>query len=211
MLRLSLFKNIKAPLLMGALLLDGCATSPAAFDVERALPGLDLASVPVCSGYSCATRTEVGISTAEWQTIEVLFRNPAASPAIERTQVAKATGLFEILTGAKAGTLGDRPLSPFFIGTRGQLDCLDEAFNTSIFLHLLANQGLLTWHTVGTPAQRGYFLGAWPHSTAVLVEKEGGGRYAIDSWFHDPGVTAEVVPIKVWKGGWKPAKTREAS
>lgn len=129
------------------------------------------------------------------------------SSADERERVARAVGLFEILAGSKAGTLGDRPLSPFFIGTRGQLDCLDETFNASIFLRLLANHGLLIWHTVGAPAQRGFFIGGWPHSTAVLVEIQGGSEYAIDSWFHDPGVAAEVVPLTVWKSGWKPEKS----
>lgn len=76
-----------------------------------------------------------------------------------RERVARAVGLFEILAGPKAGTLGDRPLSPFFIGTRGQPDCLDETFNASIFLRLLANHELLIWHNVGAPAQRGFFIG----------------------------------------------------
>ena len=197
-------------LCLGLVFIVGCTTSPAKVRVAAVVPGLSLDHVTVCSGYTCHNKNIIKISADEWATIEALFAPAPLSAEEERNRVSIAVGLFETLTGAKAGTLNDKPESPLLLKTTGQLDCVDEAFNTSIFLNLLAQNNLLVFHTVKAPEQRGHFIGGWPHSTAVLNEPESGVNYAIDSWFYKSGVSAEVLTLALWKSGWKPGKDREA-
>lgn len=198
----------KALPLLGALFLSACATSPASRYVEPARDTLSIDNVRYCSGYSCHNIHSIGLEPYEWSAIQALFEGGINDPAEERRRVSLAVGLYETFAGAKTGTTNDAPESPILFRTTGQLDCIDEATNTSMFLHLLDKEGLIKFHTVEKPAQRGFIIGRWFHSTAVLLEKEGGAGYAIDSWFYKTGAPAEVVPLKVWLDGWKPDKTK---
>lgn len=198
----------KALPLLGALFLSACATSPASRYVEPAREYLSINNVRYCSGYSCHTIHSVGLEAYEWSAIQALFDGEINDPAEERRRVSLAVGLYETFAGAKTGTTNDAPESPILFKTTGQLDCIDEATNTSMFLHLLDKEGLIKFHTVEKPAQRGFIIGRWFHSTAVLVEKGGGDGYAIDSWFYKTGTPAEVVPLETWLDGWKPDKTK---
>jgi hypothetical protein len=89
-----------------------------------------------------------------------------------------------------------------------QHDCVDESLNTTIYLTLLEQKGLLRHHNVEDPTVRLPIIhsGRWPHQTAVISEIETSKFYAVDSWFHDNGAKAEIVPLRKWKDGWKPKK-----
>jgi hypothetical protein len=62
----------------------------------------------------------------------------------------------------------------------------------------------MRFHTVEDRATRGYFIFGYPHTTAVIKEKESGKQYAVDSWFFDNGKPPVIVPLETWKDGWKP-------
>ena len=51
---------------------------------------------------------------------------------------------------------------------------------------------------------RFFVYDGWPHTSAVIVETANGQAYAVDSWFHDNGQPAEVVPLEQWVAGWGP-------
>ena len=146
----------------------------------------------------------IAFSQEEWQAIRVPFATAAATAREERRQIAQAAALYETLLGPKIGS--NRDLSGTFRGGGGpgQLDCIDETVNTTVLLSLLRREGLLLWHGLRGPAGRGHFLGGWPHQSAVVVETATGEEYAIDTWFHDNGVPAEVVPLETWLEGWSP-------
>ncbi len=190
-----------------ALMAGACTTSPANNYVRSGLADLSVDSILYCSGYSCLKIDTIGLNANEWAAIAALFDGDISTPAEERRRVSLAVGLYETFAGAKTGTLNDRPESPILFKTTGQLDCIDEATNTTTFLHLLDRKGLIKFHTVEKAAQRGFIVIRWFHSTAVLKEKAGGAAYAIDSWFYAPGTPAEVVPLKTWLDGWKPGKS----
>lgn len=206
----SMNKVFKALLFLGTLFLLACAHSPAQTYVRHSVKNLSVDNIPLCSGYSCKTRHDIGLSATEWEAVKSLFQSGITSPEIERERVSLAIGLLEAYVSPEQGTVNDRPETPFFIPTNGQLDCIDEAHNTTVFLHLLDQEGLIKWHTVDIPAQRGFFIGGWPHSTAVLTVNETSQSWAIDSWFYVQGTKAEVILLDTWKGGWKPEKPAEA-
>lgn len=197
-------------LLLVAGLLGACSTSPAANYVAAVSDTVHPGDIRYCSGYSCKMIHSVALSPAEWTAIEAIFHGEIKTPAEERRRVSLAVGLYESFAAPKTGTENDRPESPILFNPKGQLDCIDEATNTSVFLHLLNNQGLIRHHTIAKPAQRGFIIGRWFHSTAVLVEK-GGKSYAIDSWFFEPGTPAAVVPLEEWLDFWKPEKNGKGS
>lgn len=190
--------------------LSACATSPAVSYVSPVADTVNIDDIRYCSGYSCQSIRSAWLNPDEWAAIAALFEDGVDNPAEERRRVSLAVGLYESFVGPKMGTDADKPESPHLFITTGQLDCIDEATNTSIFLHLLDNYGLIRFHTVEKPAQRGFIVGHWFHSTAVLRELDGIAAYAIDSWFYEPGTPAEVVPLEIWLDFWKPDKNKTA-
>ena len=161
-------------------------------------------AIAVCHGYGCLKSEFLSIDRDAWREIAGLFQPGAPGADEERNRVARAVAIFERSMGRQVGTDGDKPRTPFSLGDPTQLDCVDESINTSSFLHLLERKKLLRWHRVGEPAQRYavWFFGI--HFTAVLVDRQTGVAWAVDSWFHENGMPAEVVELDRWKSGWEP-------
>ena len=159
----------------------------------------------VCHGHTCRYINRVGLGHDEWNSIRQVFAEPFDSAEQEREKIREAIGLFETLTGNKIGTSNDKAESFAGLGETGQMDCVDEATNTSVYLTLLQNAGLLRWHVVDYRISRGVGSLQAPHFTAVIKEIQTGRKYAVDSWFRDNGEIPYIIPLSVWKGGWKPA------
>lgn len=137
------------------------------------------ASVHVCHAYGCRMRTKFTFQPTDLQSLRELMvkvrgANPD-TPEEERRAVAYAIGWMETRVGEVIGTKADRAGMEFGgPGDPTQQDCVDEATNTTSYLNVLANAGLIRHHTVGVPfAKENYLRGVsgWTHWTAVLVEK----------------------------------------
>lgn len=187
-----------------AALLSGCAGM-------RDQPVSGPAPIPerlaVCSGHGCANVDTVNLSTVEWRAVRALFDPHADNPAAERRQIARAIALIERFVGPKTGTDGDKGGTFAGLFEAGQMDCIDESTNTTVYLRLFVAGNLLRWHAVGADATRGYFLFGWPHTTAVIREKNSGDEYAVDSWFFDNGAEPVIIPLAQWLTGWNPPAT----
>ena len=86
-----------------------------------------------------------------------------------------------------------------------QLDCVDEAFNMHMYLHLLNNEGKLHWHRIGEIVHRGWLLDlSYPHTALTIIETSNGAQFVVDSWFHDSGRPPEILSLQQWKSGWTP-------
>lgn len=159
----------------------------------------------VCMGYGCAEMHMTGLSDAEWAAVREIFGKPEDAAA-ERAAIARAIGLIERIVGPKTGSDSDAPGAVIVNFRRqGQMDCIDEAFNTTTYLRFLAQDGLLRHHVVGLPVRRGSFIDRWPHNAATITETGGEqATYVVDSWFHGNGVPAEVAPLDDWMAGWSP-------
>ena len=161
----------------------------------------------VCHGRDCRIRTQVSLTKTEWARVRRLF--PAKSAQHERSQIARAIGYLERVTGKKAGTGHDKGGTFEDAFTKGQMDCEDETMNTGNYLSMMERQKLLRYHSVAGRAHRGYFLNGWPHRAVRIAEKKTGNMYVVDSWFHDNGVSPEIVTYKLWKDGWRPAAAQK--
>lgn len=160
--------------------------------------------VYVCHAFGCARRTAVTLTPADLKRLAATLSAGRGSPAAERAAVAKAVGWLEIRVAPVVGSARDiGGLDLQNAGVPGQMDCIDEATNTTSYLLVLEAHGLLRHHRVARPVARGFFLdGRYPHATAVLVETRSGDTYAVDSWPKGNGVPPDVMPLERWFATW---------
>ena len=109
------------------------------------------------------------------------------------------------MVGKKTGTDRDKSGTFAHLGEEGQLDCIDESINTSFYMIMMFNDGLIRSHTVEDRAHRGFFFRGWPHSSAVIRDTNTQEYFAVDSWFLDNGEPPHIIPLQKWRDGWKPA------
>jgi hypothetical protein len=195
------------PLVSASLAASGCESSYAQALFDRR-PALIAAPAPakfsVCYGHSCSVVTTVGLTADDWQRVRSLFAEPPADPAEERARIAAAIALMENLVGGRTGTWRDCGGDLRGFARPGQMDCVDEATNSTTYLRMFAGDGLLKWHEVGPIVKRGHLLWGIPHATAVIRDWVSGEAWAVDSWYLDNGLPPYIVPYRVWKGGWHP-------
>ena len=164
-----------------------------------------LASFEICHSGGCADVSQLSLSDSEWQQINQIFAIKAVNAAQERSQIAMAIGALEKIIGLKIGTSYDLA-GTFDSGSRhGQLDCNDEAINSTTYMRLLKLSGFMPFHAIEDTRTRNFFFNGWPHSTAVMRDIKTGERFAVDSWFYDNGAPATIVPFALWKSGYIPA------
>lgn len=200
-MRLLLFKFLISMLLLPL------AANAALSDINRiyhqipALHGFDF-----CSGGGCAEVTHVSLTDDEWQKVVRIFKHAGdvADAEQERSLVALAIGALESIVGSKTDTATDLAGTFGNSDYPGQLDCNDEAINSTTYMRLMQQNGLLKFHEVEDTRTRNFFFTGWPHSAAVIRETKTGERFAVDSWFYDNGFPATIVPFSVWKSGYVP-------
>ena len=161
-------------------------------------------TVYVCHAYGCRMQTRFRFTDADIASLRELMEKTrqADTPHEERRAVAYAIGWMETRTGDVIGTKADRPGMDFAAsGDPTQQDCVDEATNTTSYLMVLAHNGFLRHHTVGTPFSKENLLrgvAGWPHWTAVLQETASGQRWAVDSWIYANGENPAIVEVEKW-------------
>jgi len=163
----------------------------------------DPALFNICYDHGCSSLAWVRLSAEQWQQLRLVFAKPAGAAAEERAQIGNAVALFERIVGAMTGTAGDKGGNWKGLGLPGQMDCIDESTNTTIYLRMLQKYGLMRWHSVADRVTR-WSLFSLPHTTAVIMERGGVERWAVDSWFRDNGEPPFVLPLELWKDGWRP-------
>jgi hypothetical protein len=192
-----------------ALVLAGCAYTPQP-NVRRFLEQYDMAdphpsNFTICYGYGCRKAARVQLSAAQWEHIRAVFEPRPIDAAGERACIALAIGVMESIVGPLTGTDADIGGSFQAAFRKNQMDCEDEAVNTCMYLVMMQDDGLITYHDIYKPTMRGFMVMGWPHVATVLKDKQTGERFVVDSWFEDNGHPAYVVPYKLWKSGWRPA------
>lgn len=164
-----------------------------------------LSAFDICHSGGCADITQVSLTDLEWRLVEEEFNPLPEDAEDERSRIAGAIGLLERLVGDKIGTHNDFAGTFGAFSTPGQMDCNDEASNSNTYIKLMQQAGLIRFHALRDTKVRNFFFRGWPHTTAAIAEVDTGALYAVDSWFYDNGVPAVIIPLELWKTGWKPA------
>lgn len=150
-----------------------------------------------CIDFHCdATRT-VTLDAGHWQAVRTLFAGET-SPAGERERIRQAIALLEREVGVITGTWSD--LARNIKGDGRQLDCISESKNTTTYLQLLFDDGLFRWHEIDQRQVR-HPLIFNTHWTAVILDRNSGQRYAVDSWFLGNGEPPYIQPLEDWLSG----------
>jgi hypothetical protein len=170
--------------------------------IFRSTPQLD--ALEICHGGGCAKLSQANLTQAEWDQVARIFSPMPMDASAERALIAKAIAKFEVVVGNKVGTHLDKAGTFNNSQFTGQQDCNDEAINTTTYLRLLVQAGLVKFHLVEDTRTRHFFFSGWPHTTAVIRQLDTQARYAVDSWFFDNGQPATIVPFEVWKDGYIP-------
>jgi hypothetical protein len=164
----------------------------------------ELAVFDICHGGGCSRISATQIDDNEWAQVKALCPSVGEDAEAERRCIADMIGEIEKIVGAKTGTDEDRGGTFGNSAYSGQMDCNDEAINTTTYLKLMQQHGLIQFHEIHDIRRRGFFLNRWPHTTAVITEIQSGQRYAVDAWFYDNGMPPAITLFETWKSGWKP-------
>jgi hypothetical protein len=152
-----------------------------------------------CTDYHCDVVRMVTLSSQQWQRVRDLFATHQ-SPAEERENIRRAIALLENAVGQITGTWRDLAGNAAGAGQPGQLDCISESINTTTYLQLLADDGLLKWHSVEQRRVR-HPLIFNTHWTAVIVDRSNAAAFAVDSWHLDNGQPPYIQPLNDWLSG----------
>lgn len=158
----------------------------------------------VCHDLSCHSVTNLSLHEDEWAQVKRLFLPMAEHAESERQQIQQAIALLEQLVGSKIGTSHDLAKNQLTGSRHGQLDCIDEATNTTVYLRMLESEGVLQWHQTAPRTSRGLLIGRAPHNTATIIDTQSSVRYAVDAWYFDNGEPPAIVTLDSWKQGWQP-------
>ncbi|MFZ1537200.1 MAG: hypothetical protein WAT23_07445 [Chromatiaceae bacterium] len=101
----------------------------------------------------------------------------------------------------------DLAINDFEAEVEGRMDCVDNASNTTTYLHILRDIRQLAGWTVSSPTVRNSFDVTAVHWTAVIVDTETGLPWSVDSWYRPNGHLPMVMPLPSWideKKAWEP-------
>ena len=155
------------------------------------------ASIVVCHGFGCHTRTIVALTGADRATLANMVRG--ASPEAERRGLARAVAWFDRRIGRQTGTTGAKAYARGLAGNPSQFDCVDRATNTTSLLVVIDQWKLLQHHEVRQPVSRTFIpIVEGPHTTAVVAERKSGQRWVVDPWTHNYAELPDVMPLEKW-------------
>lgn len=164
--------------------------------VETVIASSGLKTFFSCTDYHCDAGMIVTLTASQWQNIRRLFTQNN-SPTKERENIRQAIALLENMVGEITGTWRDLGGNVAGAGEPGQLDCISESKNTTTYLQLLFDDGLLKWHIVEERQVR-HPLIFNTHWTAVILDRSNGEQFAVDSWFLDNGHPPAIQPLSDW-------------
>lgn len=200
---------------LASAVLSGCVAQhrgdPALWFAERDAVMPRGNRVSVCHAFGCQLKTTMAFTAQDISQMSMLVGEPANAEA-ERAAVARLIAWAETRVAPRVGSANDEGgLDIRNAGTPGQMDCIDEAANTTSYLLVAQHNGLLSHHHVGRPVARGYFLDMrYPHATAVMVDASG-TPWAVDSWPHPNGVRPDILPLEHWFAGLASGRADPAS
>ncbi len=171
---------------------------------------IDRSAVPISYGVGGGREGVFALEAGDWERMLRRFRPFAPDPHSERERIAEAVADFERIAARTTPTGGDLAFNRGSSTPGGQLDCIDEARNTTTYMLTLQQAGLLRWHRVQTAVTRVH--GPLIHSAACIEEvlppgarvarfALPGRRWAVDSWYGASGEPPMIQPLERWFEG----------
>ena len=190
-------------------------------------------TVEICYNYSCLASAPVVYSEADLERLRLWMLSARDAPN-ERRILAAVMGKLYTWAGQQSPISADQGGDLADDGVEGRMDCIDHATSTTRLLHALERRGWLRFHRVLDQVRRTSFLGVLQHFSAAIEEKPGRledwqlslqlkrnagakphqntedtedaahKRFVVDTWFHENGAPAVVMPLQEWLDGGGP-------
>ena len=154
-------------------------------------------TVTVCSAYGCKTAHKFTFDVRMMEAVNSFFLN-VKTPEQERKALALSLAFIETIVGNKTGTSTDRPsIDASGNGDPSQLDCVDEALNTTSYLIVMHQSKIIKFHTVNYPDWKGG-LTKWTHYSATIVDETTKVKWAIDAGVGRNGAQPLIIEFSRW-------------
>lgn len=165
--------------------------------------------ITVCHAYTCKMQTPYTFRQKDLAEVRAVMAKTkkADTAAEERRAVAYAIAHIEVKIGAKLGIKDKAGMQFSASGDPSQLDCVDVATNTTSYLLVMQQNGMLKYHTVAMTRSKENLLKGfaqlnpvkyWPHWSAILKENATGQQWAVDRWPFDQGENPAVQKVEEW-------------
>lgn len=163
----------------------------------------------ICYNWSCAVQAQILLAPEEIEEVRKEMGRCNGQSLYERLQRVRI-GIWQMEVMAQRhipALANDLAINDKDQDLEGRTDCVDNATNTTNFLHILgALQELPGWQVVEVEV-RDRLSPKDVHWTAVVRDLATGVPWSVDSWFRPHGHLPDVQPLKDWVTGaeaWKP-------
>jgi hypothetical protein len=165
--------------------------------------------VTICHAYTCKKQTPYRFRQKDIAEIRAVMSKvkKADTAHEERRAVAYAIAHIDVKVGAELGIKDKAGMAFSASGDPTQLDCVDVATNTTSYLLVMQENGLIKHHTVAMTQSKEDLLKGfaqldpvkyWPHWSAILQEKATGQKWAVDRWPFDQGENPAIQKVEEW-------------
>jgi hypothetical protein len=163
----------------------------------------------ICYNWSCSRRETMTFTPDDMDLLKSRMAFCSGTSLEDRLQrVRIGIWQMELLAHKYQPALAnDRAINNSEEGLNGRMDCVDNASNTTTYLHILRDIGELSGWTVSSPEVRSRFNVHAVHWTAVITDKATGVDWSVDSWFRPNGHLPMTMPLQSWideKKAWEP-------
>mgnify|MGYP001226690781 CR=1 FL=1 len=162
----------------------------------------------ICFNWSCARRQTMTFTLNDMALLKGHMSLCMGTSLHDRLQHVRI-GIWQMeLLAQKFQPLlaNDLAINDFEAEVEGRMDCIDNASNTTTYLHILRDIGELAGWTVSSPKVRNLFDITAVHWTAVIIDTESGLPWSVDSWYRPNGHLPMVMPLQSWideKKAWE--------
>ena len=155
-------------------------------------------SISICYNYSCKTNSIIHINTENIASLNTIFKQLNISGHGERLAIAQAIALLENIAATQSPVYNDKAKNYNDNYLPGSMDCIDSTVNTTHYLELLNQLGLIVRHELQQPVYRSPNL-MGQHWAAQIKDKNSRQSFAVDSWQTDNGQRPIIQDIEKWQ------------
>ncbi len=167
----------------------------------------------VCFNWSCSITETMTFTASDMARIKRLMATCSGKSFHDRLQQVRI-GIWqmELLAQTYQPLLAnDLAINDLDAALMGRMDCVDNSSNTTTYLNILRDIGELPGWMVSLPKVRRRFDITAVHWTAVIIDRETGRPWSVDSWYRPNGHLPMVMPLQGWVGekkAWEPPFAR---
>lgn len=161
----------------------------------------------ICFNWSCASRQRLDFTTQDMHEVAqhmALCPRDNFEQRLQRLRIG--VWRMEALAQKYQPLLAnDESINTLDQDREGRMDCIDNSSNTTTYLHVLHNLGLLPGWSLAPPRVRDS-LSMAVHWTAVMIDPQHTEAWSVDSWYRPNSHLPFVMPLADWKNraiGWE--------